>query len=308
MDLEEIFQPRARVNVFTNRRVCTPSCNALVEEGCTAEGLTLRFDADDLAATKLVVGDVVQIGFGNVERGMYFTSETTVISVDGTRVRVRCPDVPQKQPRRAHCRAPIEWGVVVDGGVSGTTSNISASGALIVLDDIGHRLAVRQRVALVVVPPDRPPLQCTAEIVREHRDAAGRTRVGVRFVDLAEADEMKLQLLVLRATARRYLRARVDAPGMLVREDGRTLEGVSENLSGNGVLLGIPPASAPVKVGDRGSLVLRLAGTTIGVDLVEVIRLEPRPRGTALALSYLEIGAEQRRSIVEFVLEKVRDV
>ena len=318
MNLDEIFGPRTRVNVFTNKRIDSPSCIAMIAEGSRpADGMTLVFDEGDLIYAELKPGDCVQVGFGVAEAGMYFTSDVTVREVDSFRVHVSAPGIPYKWPRRTHGRAPADWPcslIVADAPpASGTTINVAASGALLAVDETPALagLAVGANVGVVLSPPDRSPLQCTATIVRVsgHASELGRLLVALRFVDLPEPDEMRLQLLVLRATARRYLRCRVAVPCQLQLQDASCIEGVSENMSGNGVLLIVSSPPIGLERGQRGALSIRLTSGTVVVKLVEVIRIEVRADDSvALALKYVQIDRDQRHAIVEFVFEKVRDV
>lgn len=322
MKLDEIFGARTRVNVFANKRNDSPSCIAMIAEGPRpADGMTLVFDEGDLIYAELKPGDRVQIGFGHAEAGMYFTSDVTVREVAASRVHVSTPGMPYKWPRRAHGRAPADWPCTLTAGTaapaSGTTINVAASGVLLTVEETPAlaELAVGASVALVLLPPDRPPLECTARIVRVsgHGKELGRLIVALRFLDLPEADEMKLQLLVLRATARRYLRCRVAVPCQFHIEDGSLahacVEGVTENLSGNGVLLIVPSPPPGLERGQLGALSICLSSETVVVKVVEVIRTEVRADNSlAMALKYVQIDRDQRHAIVEFVFERVRDV
>jgi c-di-GMP-binding flagellar brake protein YcgR len=230
------------------------------------------------------------------------------------------PGVPYKWPRRAHGRAPADWPCSIALGDAdptlGTTVNVAASGALLTVDDTPSLagLAAGVSVRLVLSPPDRAPLECTARVVRTtpHTAAVGKMIVAVRFLDLPEAEEMKLHLLVLRATARRYLRCRVTVPCKLELASGMRVEGVSENLSGNGLLLIVPwppPGLQQGLQGALGALAIRLGTSTVEVKLVEVIRIEERQdHSIAMALKYVEIDRDQRHAVVEYVFERVRDV
>ena len=321
MNLDEIFRLRARVSIFTNDRIGNPRCVAVVEER-RADGLTLTFDADDLREAEIGAGDTIQLGFGMSELSMHYTSETTVRAVDGARVVVSPPMEPQKRPRRSYARAPLDWPCQLElagaGGpiaLTGTTLNVSASGALIVLDEDPDRARLDDRAParMVLSPPDRPPFACTASIVRLGAPGAtGRSRalLAVRYLDLPEVDEMRLQLLVLRAIARRYLRCRVGVPCRLVVGDEASptsVEGLSENLSGSGLLMVAAGALPPLARGQRGTLQIRLEGGAVIVEAAEITRVDQRgERDTAVALSYATIGREARTSIVEFVMERVR--
>lgn len=323
MNLDAIFGPRTRVNVFANKRNDSPCCIAMVADGARpADGMTLVFDEGDLIHAELKPGDRVQLGFGYAEAGMYFTCDVTVREVDSSRVHVSAPGLPYKWPRRTHGRAPADWPCTIAIGIgapaSGTTINVAASGALLSVDATPALagLAVGASVDLVLSPPDRPPLECTARIVRVsgHGSELGRQVVALRFVDLPEPDEMRLQLLVLRATARRYLRCRIAVPCQLqlqlqLQEDASRVEGVSENMSGNGLLLIVSSPPRGLERWQRGALSIRLTSETVVVKVVEVIRIEMRGDDSAvLALKYVQIDRDQRHAIVEFVFEKVRDV
>ena len=320
MNLDEIFRPRARVNIFTNERIGNPRCVAVVEEK-RADGITLMFDADDLREAEIGEGDTIALGFGMAELSMHYTCETTVRAIEGPRVRVSPPTEAQKFPRRSNARAPLDWPCQIDVSsaagtitLTGTTLNVSASGALIVLDEepdpalVDHRAAARA----VLSPPDRPPFACTAEIVRLGVGVTGRTRplLAVRYLDLPEVDEMRLQLLVLRAIARRYLRCRVGVPCRLVVGEGAdrtSVEGVSENLSGSGLLLAVAETPVPLSRGLRGTVEIQLEGGAVVVETAEITRVDERSdRAIAVALSYVNVGREERTTIVEFVMERVR--
>jgi len=319
VNLDEIFRPRARVNIFTNERIGNPRCVAVVEES-RADGLTLMFDADDLREAEIGEGDTIQLGFGMAELSMHYTCESTIRAIEGPRVMVSYPREAQKFPRRSHARAPMDWPCHIEVSsaagtiaLTGTTLNLSASGALIVLDEnpdqtmVDHRAAAR----LVLSPPDRPPFACTAEIVRLGvPDGRTRPLLAVRYLDLPEVDEMRLQLLVLRAIARRYLRCRIGVPCRLMIGEGTgqaAVEGVSENLSGSGVLLNLVGTPVPLSRGQRGSLQIQLESGAVIVEEAEITRVDARSdRDIALALGYVTIGREERTTIVEFVMEHVR--
>ena len=323
MNLEDIFRPRARVNIFTSERVGNPRCVAEVEE-FRADGLTLVFEPDDLRESEIGQGDAIQLGFGVVELGMHYTCETTVRSTDGPRVVCGSLAPPQKRPRRSHARAPLDWRCSLEitdpGGVrsfAGVTVNVSASGALLKLDhEPGRALTGDGAPArLRLDPPGREPLLCTAEVVRLGAPGVpvrARPLIAVRFIDLPEASETKLQLMVLRAIARRYLRCRASVPCRLVLEGqagGAVLDGRSENLSGSGLLLELPaPPAVRLERGQRGALRVDLAGVEVAVELAEVTRVEARATGVALAVRYVHIGRDQRSAIIEYVMERVRDV
>lgn len=323
MNLEEIFRPRARVNIFTSERVGNPRCVAEVEE-LRADGLTLVFEPDDLRESEIGQGDAIQLGFGVIELGMHYTCESTVRAVEGVRVVCSSPAPPQKRPRRSHARAPMDWPCTLDitdqlgtRSFTGVTVNVSASGALLVLEEEPGRALLDERASarLHLEPPGREPLICTAEIVRLGAPGVpvrDRPLIAVRFIDLPEADEMRMQLLVLRAIARRYLRCRISAPCRLVLEgggEGAVLEGRSENVSGSGLLFEVPaPVAARLERGQRGALWVDLAGTEVRVEVAEVTRVEARAASVALAVRYVHIGREQRTGIVEFVMERVRCV
>jgi hypothetical protein len=249
---------------------------------------------------------------------MHYTCSAQVMSVDGALVTLSRPTEPRKQPRRGYARVAYHWPVRIrlrDGyECVGVTRNVSASGALVTLSrEDGMRLHVGDRQVIRMSAVDRRSYESACKVIRivPHPDPdAGTTDVAVHFGALDEVDRVRLELLVLRGLARRYLRVRIalDAQlSMRIRGEDRLLHCTTEDVSGSGCKLRCNESHGLCE-GMEGRLTLTLDGRPLEIPAVSVIRLlAPQDAGCRFVVDYPELAYEARTGLVEHLMRHLQE-
>jgi hypothetical protein len=279
-------------------------------------GLEVELDPADLEGARLEIGHSIVLGFGAYDRSMRYVLDVLVVRLAPSRIFVAFTSEPRKAPRRGSARAALAWPVRVSrpGGPprACSTINVSATGALIAIAGCAAAFDAGEIVELRLEAPDRA-IELRARIVRIDRDGDGPRAIAVQYLDRDEAEEMQLQLQVLRGMAGRYVRIRSIRPCRLVvaREDGPlALEGATENISGTGVLMR-PSGGHAIRPGERGQMTLALepGAPPVVLEPVIVTRIERDPAGDALvAVDFAHLERDLRSAMVEFVMEQLRHV
>lgn len=315
---DEVFRPGKGVYLFWAERPEGTRMTAVIRE-LDADGLDLSVDAADAREARLAAGVEIRIGFGLPGQDMYYGSAARIIETSPSFdvIRVSRPTTIKKWPRRRFRRGVVSypWRMEPEDSntppLQGKTKNISASGALLVLSQPQERstpsLKLGARGRLTLELPKRPPVVCGYEVVRQAVDADGQViGVAVHYKGIAEVHSMLLQLLALRATARRLLRTAAKLPCRLSLSKGRAEhQAVTINISATGMLLELVE-ELPCEVGDRGQVHLSLPDEVVVIPFFQVVRIERRATGRArIAVNYGQLDDHTRQTLLRFVLHRI---
>lgn len=322
--IPQLLEEGSSVYVFGEQRIFCPRYIAAVDR-TTDEFLELRLDPDDLSASMIQTGQHVLIGFAVARRQMQFGAKARVLSTQpGGRLVTSAPRRVEKWPQRDYVRAPLSvpceltlWqpGRRVPHELEGVTGDISASGARVELTSESDDLDLVSAEGKVILHfSDRPPIVTACTVVRKcppRGDSNERAAFGIRYQGLPEADEMLIQLLVLRATARRFLRVEAAIPCRVEvqSEDGRlwNYSGVSENISAGGMLMHVGEY-VPVAAGDRIVLTVSLPTRYLALADARVVRAEHFDDLTRVAVDFGKLGELDYQSLMRFVIGRLRGV
>jgi c-di-GMP-binding flagellar brake protein YcgR len=320
--LPHLLAEGSSVYVFGEQRIFCPRYVASVVRA-THEFLELQLDPDDLSEARIAKGQPVLVGFAVSQRQMRFGARTVALATrDRGRLVVSAPHKLEKWPQRGYVRAPLgvpcELSLSVAGQartveLKGSTADISASGArLDVAPAVDEQELASATGTLRLYFPERDPIVSECTVVRilpptQH----GRCSFAVQYQNLGEQDEMQIQLLVLRATARRFLRVEASVPCKLeVRGEGGELvryAGVSENLSAGGLLMNVNE-HVPVRAGSRVALELTLPTRYLALADVEVVRATHFEGQSRVALAFDGLEELDYQSLIRFVIGQLRGV
>lgn len=281
-------------------------------------GLILRIEKSEQARLKLSVGDAVELGFGFRVARMHFVCPSTVSHINGALVTLTPPKEAKKQPRRSYSRVSYRWPARItfrDGSVrTGVTCNVSASGALIRLEDARAMCCDLEEVHNVVLTSAAGrDYNTDFRIMRSIREE-GHTTIAIHYQYMPEVERVRLELAVLRGIARRYLRVSASLKCSAVLQTSSreiSVRGETENVSGGGALIRCEE-SRDFDVGMRGNLVLEVEGVPLHLTDVIVNRVLDLSDGKCrMVLEFPHIGYATRVKLVEFLKMKLgasRDV
>ncbi len=318
--LPQLLAEGSSVYVFGEQRIFCPRYIATVLRA-TDEFLELKLDPDDLNDARIRKGQQVLLGFAVVRRQMRFGAAVMALSVQERGVLVvSAPEKIEKSPQRGYVRAaltvPCELSLSIAGdqaSFTGTTADVSASGARVrVMPSCGGADLLGVKGMLKLYFPERDPIETVCRVVRQLSPTdEDSCSFAVQYENMHEQDEMQIQLLVLRATARRFLRVEASVPCKLEvsDSDGRRTQyvGVSENVSAGGMLINFND-SVPVAPGNRVALELSLPSRYLAVANAEVVRAGQSDDVTKVALSFGRLEELDYQSLIRFVIGQLRGV
>jgi len=284
---------------------------AFVEDS-TDSSLMLLVPESDQAILELAVGSRVELGIGFRIARMHFVCAAVVLSLQGNLVTLSRPSEAKKQPRRAFARVAYRWPVVMtmrDGQErTGTTLNVSASGALIKLDGAAELLGTLdddKRIVLIGIGGRE--YGAKFQVIRTVRER-DTTMVAIHFEEFPEVERVHLELQVLRGIARRFLRVAVPLSCTLelkLNGENVTLRGSTENVSGGGAAIQCE-GHCEVSANLRGRLALQLDDRVLQLADVSVLRiLDSSDVGSRIVLEFPDIAYDRRVELVEFLMEKL---
>ena len=319
--LPQLLAEGSSVYVLGEQRIFCPRYIATVLR-VTDELLELQLDPDDLSDARIHKGQPVMLGFAVFRRQMRFGATVMALSVQERGVLVvSAPKKIEKSPQRGYVRAPLavpcELSLSIAGeniAFTGATADVSASGARLRVTPACDGKDLRgAEGTLNLYFPERDPIETACRVVRQLPPSDDEScSFAVQYEDIHEQDEMQIQLLVLRATARRFLRVEASVPCKLEiseADDGRRRQyaGVSENLSGGGMLINFNER-VPVRAGSRVALELSLPTRYLAVADAEVVRAGENEGVTRVALSFGNLEELDYQSLIRFVIGQLRGV
>lgn len=307
----ESFESGQKIHLLARGRLRINRIVAHIEQ-TTDQSLVVTVTQSDQKLLGLIVGSSVELGIGLRISRMHFVCASVVLGLTGNQVTLSRPTEAKKQPRRAFARVAYRWPVRIifgDGQVrTGTTLNVSASGALLSLEeDVELARAPDDTHRIVLFGIDGREYTASFRIIRTIREHES-TSIAIHYEDFPEVQRVHLELQVLRGIARRFLRVEVKLPcsaSLSLLGKSVSVQGITENVSGGGVAIQCD-ARCDLEANMRGPLVLDLDGRQLRLADVSVLRiLDSSEEGSRIVLEFPHIAYDRRVELVEFLMKKL---